>query len=150
MTAGRCNSLYCRKSTGSPGEGRAGRGAEELGGAWRPAANPGRPLGHSPASHETRAQGQAIRGVGPLNTHHGYSSPPSRNLIEEEAGLGQAGRREAGVIIPSATETTHSHACTLTHACPPTHTRFRGSAYPWGPLTHVVLVLHFPDNLGVG
>lgn len=40
------------------------------------------PLATSPASHETRAQGQAICGVGPLNTHHhGYSSPPSRNLI---------------------------------------------------------------------
>ena len=40
MTAGRCNSLYWWKSTGSPGCGEGRKGGEELGRAWRPAANP--------------------------------------------------------------------------------------------------------------
>lgn len=56
-------------------------------------------------------------------------------------GLGQAGRSETRVIISNATETSHAHTiCTGPW----------GSAHPWGPLTHVVLVLNFPDNLGVG
>ena len=48
---------------------------------------------------------------------------------------------------------THTHTHTHARARARTHTICtgpRGSAHLWGPLTHVVLVLNFPDNLGVG
>ena len=51
------------------------------GGARSPAANPGRPLDHKPRLPRDRGTGPAVCRVGPLNTHHGRSSPPSRNLI---------------------------------------------------------------------
>ena len=76
-------------------------------------------------------------------------NPGSRSLTYEKVGLGQPGRSETHVIIPNAPETSHTHA--HTHVCArATCTGPLGFDTSLGPLTHVVLLLHFPNNLGVG
>lgn len=54
-------------------------------------------------------------------------NPGSRSLTYEKVGLGQPGRSETHVIIPNATENSHTHTCAHARSVP----ALWASTHPW-------------------